>query len=78
MAYVATEVNQCLLRFFERQSEQIGFPSPAKVQADECTNYHRTRQFTSLITVVPDLTKIIIQTFGPSSTKKYDGLRISH
>ena len=59
--FVAAEVYQNLLKFLNTRMEQAGFKPPINVQA----NCQRTRQFTSLITIVPGSCVVDIYLPGP-------------
>ena len=51
---------------------------PLNIQADKGTNCHRTRQFTSVIKLVPDSKEVITNVYlGQPVVMQHDGSRIS-
>ena len=54
MPHVSNEVSGRVKKFFESRLEHTGFRPSLNIQADEGTNFHRTRQFTSVVTIVPE------------------------
>ena len=58
-SYVASEKQNCLKTFFTSQMRPTEFLPPLNIQADKGTNCHRTWQFTSVITVIPDSKEVI-------------------
>ena len=52
MPFVSEQVTQSLKRFFSSRLDHTGFKPPVNLQADNGTNIHRSRQFTSVVTVV--------------------------
>ena len=59
LPYVAEEVEHRLNSFLHNRLEQTGFRPVGKVIADKATFKHRTRQFVSFVTVVPNSTDLI-------------------
>ena len=59
---VVAQVSQHLTKYFGTRLEQTGYNPPVNIQADKGTDYHRTRQFTSVVTIVPDSPSLL--TFG--------------
>ena len=57
--YVAEEVEHRVNNFLNNRLDQTGFRPVGKVVADKATYKHRTRQFVSFITVVPNSTVLI-------------------
>ena len=49
------QVTERLKSFFSSRLDHTGFKPPVNLQVDKVINVHRTRQFTSLVTVVPNL-----------------------
>ena len=57
---------------------QTGHRPPINIQADKGTNQHRTRQFTSIVTVVPDSPNLLTFVFlGQPVVLRHDGEGIS-
>ena len=52
--YVSDEVHKRTASFLTTRLVQTGYLPPLNIQADKGTNVHRTRQFLSVITVIPD------------------------
>ena len=76
--YVADEVNKSLSSFFQSRLKCTGFKPPVNVQADKGTNCHRTRQFTSLITIVPGTSDLITFVYlGQPVVKEHDDVGIT-
>ena len=74
MPYVSNEISGQVKRFFKSRLEQTGFRPPLNLQADEGTNCHRTRQFTSVVTIVPDSPSLLSVIYlGQPVVKKHDG-----
>ena len=59
MSFVSEQVTEKLKSFFSSRLEHTGFKPPVNLQADKGTNVHITRQFTSVITVVPESPKLL-------------------
>ena len=77
-SFVADEVRNCLSSYFTSRLQPTGFLPPVNVQADKGTNCHRTRQFTSVTTVVPDSKDLITNVYlGQPVVKQHDGPGIS-
>ena len=58
--------------------KNTGFKPPVNVQADKGTNYHRTRQFTSVVTIVPGASNPITFVYlGQPVVKEHDGVGIA-
>ena len=55
MPLVSEQVTERLKSFFSSRLDHTGFKPPVNLQVDKVINVHRTRQFTSLVTVVPNL-----------------------
>ena len=55
MPLVSEQVTERLKNFFSSRLDHTGFKPPFNLQADKGINVHRTRQFTSVVTVVPIL-----------------------
>lgn len=53
-SHVAEEVEHSVHQFWNNRLNQTGFRPAGKVLADKATHKHRTRQFFSFITVVPN------------------------
>ena len=71
-------MNRGMIDFFNSRLEQTGFRSPVNVQADKGTNCHRTRQFTSVMTIVPGSPNLITFIYlGQPVVKEHDGLGIA-
>ena len=76
--FVTAQVSQRLTKYFETRLEQTGFNPPVNVQADKGTNYHRTRQFTSVVTIVPDSPALLTFVYlGQPIVLQHDGEGIS-
>ena len=60
--------------FFASKLEQTEFKPPLNVQADKGTNCHRTRQFTSVVTIVPESpNSLTVVYLGQPVVKNHDG-----
>ena len=55
MPMVSEQVTERLKSFFIYRLDHTGFKAPVNLQADKGINVHRTRQFTSVVTVIPNL-----------------------
>ena len=55
MPFVSQQVTERLKSFFSSRLDHTGFKPPVNLQVDKVINVHRTRQFTSVVTVVPNL-----------------------
>ena len=74
MPFVSKEIEQRLTDYFGQRLEQTGFLPPVNVQADKGTSVHRTRQFTSIITVVPGSPELLTNIYlGQPVVKSHDG-----
>lgn len=72
--FVENEATHCLSSYFTSRLQQTGFLPPVNVQADKGTNCHRTRQFTSVITVVPDSKELLKNVYLVKPVvKQHDG-----
>jgi hypothetical protein len=56
---MSNEVTQRLTRFLDNPLEQTGFRPSGKIGADKATWKHRTRQFVTFTTIVPDSPKLL-------------------
>ena len=76
--FVVAQVSQRLTKYFGTRLEQTGFNPPVNIQADKGTNYHRTRQFTSVVTIVPDSPSLLTFVYlGQPLVFQHDGEGIS-
>ena len=76
--FVANEVRHCVNKYFSSRLPQTGFLPPLNLQADKGTNCRRTRQFTSIVTVVPDTKDLLTNIYlGQPVVKLHDGPGIS-
>ena len=74
MPYVSKEITSKMKTYFESRLDQTGLKPPVNVQDDKGTNCHRTRQFTSVVTIVPDSQNLLVVIYlGQPIVKKHDG-----
>ena len=72
--FVAKEVSKNLTTFFTTRQVQTGFKPPVNVQADKGTNCRRTRQFTSVITIIPNSPSLLTHVYlGQPVVKEHNG-----
>ena len=64
MPFVSEQVTQSLKRFFSSRLDHTGFKPPVNLQADNGTNVHRSRQFTSVVTVVLESLRLLTYTLA--------------
>ena len=57
--FISEQVNERLKSFFSSRLDHTGFKPPVTLQADKWTNVHRSRQFTSVVTVIPESPKLL-------------------
>ena len=78
MSFVSEQVTERFKTFFSSRLEHIGFKPPVNLQADKGTNVHITRQFTSVVTVVPESPKLLTYIYlGQPVVKNHDGLGVT-
>ena len=78
MSFVSEQVTERLKTFFSSRLEHTGFKTPVNLQADKGTNVHITRQFTSVVTVVPESPKLLTYIYlGQPVVKNHDGLGVT-
>ena len=76
--HVTAQVQNRLSKYFGSRLEQTVFLPPVNIQADKGTNNHRIRQFTSVVTVVPDSSNLISFVYlGQPVVSHHDGEGIS-
>ena len=74
MLFVSEQVTERLMSFFSSHLDHTGCKPPVTLQADKGTNVHRTRQYTSVVTVVPESHKWLTYIcFGQLVVKSHDG-----
>ena len=72
--YVAKEIQNRTKKFFNTRLEQTGFRPPLNIAADKGTNVHRTRQFTIVITIVPNSKNLLNPIYiGQPVVKSHNG-----
>ena len=77
--FVAAGVNRSLSNFFKTRLEKTGFKPPVNLQAAKGINYHRTRQFTYVVAIVPGSPTLITFIYmGQPVVKQHDGLGIAN
>ena len=64
LPYVANQVEERTNSFLRSKLPQTGFRPCGKVSADEATHKHRTRQFVSFFTVVPESKSLVYSKFS--------------
>ena len=70
--FVINEVRHCVNKYFSSRLPQTRFPPPLNLQADKGTNCRRTRQFTSIVTVVPDSKDLLTNIYLSQPVVKLD------
>ena len=76
--FVAKEILKRSKIFFCSRLDQTGFRPPLNIVADKGTNVHRTRQFTAVITVVPNSENLINPIYiGQPVVKVHNGSGIA-
>ena len=74
MLLVSEQVTERLKSFFSSRLDHTGFKLPVNLQADKGTNVHRTRQFTSVVTVVLESPKLLTYIYlDHPVVKRHDG-----
>ena len=74
MPFVSQQVTERLKSFFRSRLDHTGFKPPVIFQADKGKNVHRSRQFTSVLTVVPESPKLLTYIYlGQPVVKSHDG-----
>ena len=74
MPFVSQQVTERLKSFFSSRLDHTGFKPPVSLQADKGKNVHRSRQFTSVLTVVPESPKLLTYIYlGQPVVKSHDG-----
>ena len=74
MPFVSQQVTERLKSFFSSRLDHTGFKPPVRLQADKGKNVHRSRQFTSVLTVVPESPKLLTYIYlGQPVVKSHDG-----
>ena len=74
MPFVSEQVIERLKSFFSSRLDHTGFKLPVNLQADKGTNVHRTRQFTSVVTVVLESPKLLTYIYlDHPVVKRHDG-----
>ena len=74
MPFVSEQVTERLKSFFSSRLDHTGFKPPVSLQADKGKNVHRSRQFTSVLTVVPESPKLLTYIYlGQPVVKSHDG-----
>ena len=72
--FVSEQVTERLKSFFSSRLDHTGFKPPVSLQADKGKNVHRSRQFTSVLTVVPESPKLLTYIYlGQPVVKSHDG-----
>ena len=78
MPFVSQQVTERLKSFFSSRLDHTGFKPPVSLQADKGKNVHRSRQFTSVLTVVPESPKLLTYIYlGQLVVKSHDGPGVS-
>ena len=76
--YVAHEVHIRMQRFLTSRLNQTGFFPPLNIGADKGTSKHRTRQFITAVTVVPDSPNLLQPVYiGQPVVKDHTGPGVS-
>ena len=76
--FVKSEIHERTKTFFNSRLEQTGFKPALNISADKGTNVHRSRQFTTIKTCVPDSPNLISSIFlGEPVVKKHDGIGVT-
>ena len=74
MPFASEQVTERLMSFFSSHLDHTGCKPPVTLQADKGTNVHRTRQYPSVVTVVPESHKWLTYIcFGQPVVKSHDG-----
>ena len=72
--FVSEQVTERLKSFFSSRLDHTGCKPPVNLQADKRTNIHRAGQFTSVMTVAPESSKLLTYMYlGQSVVKSHDG-----
>ena len=59
MPFISEQVNERLKSFFSSRLDHTVFKPPVNLQADKWTNVHRSRQFISVVTFIPESPKLL-------------------
>ena len=74
MSFVSEQVTEMLKSFFSSRLDHTGCKPPFNLQADKGANVHKTRQFTTVVTVVPEFPKWLTHIYlGQPVFKSHDG-----
>ena len=75
MPFVSEKVTERPKSFFSSRLDHTGCKPPVNLQADKGTNAHRTRQFTSVVTVVSESPKLLTHIYlgQPVFKSDHDG-----
>ena len=74
MPFVSEQVTETLTSSFSSRLDHTGCKPPVNLQVDKETNVHRTRQFTSVVTVAPASPKLLTYIYlGQPVVKSHDG-----
>ena len=74
MPFVSEQVTESIKSFFSSRPDPTGFKPPVNLQANNGTNVHIIRQFTSVVTVIPESSKLLTYTYlGQPVVKSHDG-----
>ena len=72
--FVSEQVTEQLHSFFGSRLDHTGCKPPVNLQADKETNFHKTRQFTSAVTAIPESTELLTYiNVGQPVVKSHDG-----
>ena len=72
--FVAAEIHSRTTSFMITRSKKTGLLPPLNICADKGTNFHRTRQFITVVTVVPDSDEVLqVIYIGQPVVENHDG-----
>ena len=72
--FVAREIQTRMATFLTSRLPQTGYLPPLNIGADKGTNRHRTRQFLTALTVVPDADELLQPIYiGQPVVKNHNG-----
>ena len=72
--FVSEQVTERLKSFFSSRLDHLVCKPPVNLQADKETNVHKTRQFTSVVTVNPESPKLTYIYLDQPAVKSHDEL----
>ena len=74
MTFVSEQVTESIKIFFSSRPDPTGFKPPVNLQANKGTNVHIIRQFTSVVTLIPESPKLLTYIYlGHPVVKSHDG-----